>query len=147
PVTEDAAALVFTDRHRDVLRFDHDVGKWFTWIGTHWQCERTGLAFTWARELARELVLSEPDKVRYISSKTSFAAGVERFARSDRAFAVTSEIWDRDTYLLATPGGVVDLHTGEIRTARPEDFMTKITAVAPAATADCPRWTQFLREA
>ena len=114
PVTEDAAALAFTERYRDTLRFDHDVGKWFVWMGTHWQCERTGLAFSWARELARELAQSEPDKVRLISSKTSFAGGVERFARTDRAFAVTSDIWDQNTYLLGTPGGVVDLRTGEV---------------------------------
>jgi putative DNA primase/helicase len=55
PVTEDAAALAFTERYRDTLRFDHDIGKWFVWTDTQWQCERTGLDFSWARELAREL--------------------------------------------------------------------------------------------
>ena len=79
PVTEDAAALAFTQRYRDTLRFDHDIGKWFVLTGTRWQCERTGLAFSWARELARELARAEPNKVRLISSKTSFAGGVERF--------------------------------------------------------------------
>jgi putative DNA primase/helicase len=147
PVTEDAAALAFTERYRNTLRFDHDIGKWFVWTGTRWQCERTGLAFSWARELARELARAEPNKVRLISSKTSFAGGVERFARSDRAFAVTSEIWDNNIYLLGTPGGVVDLRTGNIRGAMPEDYITKLAAVAPADTADCPRWLQFLREA
>jgi putative DNA primase/helicase len=147
PVTEDAAALAFTERYRDTLRFDHDVGKWFVWTGTHWQCERTGLAFSWARELARELAKAEPNKVRLISSKTSFAGGVERFARTDRAFAVTSEVWDQNIYLLGTPGGVIDLRTGTLKEPVPEDFITKLTAVAPADSADCPRWLQFLREA
>ncbi|MCW2218314.1 putative DNA primase/helicase [Bradyrhizobium japonicum] len=147
PVTEDAAALAFAERYIDKLRFDHDVGKWFVWSGTHWQQERTGLAFSWARELARDLAKAEPEKVRLISSKTSFAGGVEKFARTDRAFAVTSEIWDCNTYLLGTPEGVVDLRTGEIRPALPEDYITKLTSVAPAAKPDCPRWMQFLREA
>src|SRR3981081_3181584 len=147
PVTEDAAALAFTERYRNTLRFDHDIGKWFVWTGTHWQCERTGLAFSWARELARELAKAEPNKVRLISSKTSFAGGVERFARTDRTFAVTSDIWDQNIYLLGTPGGTVDLRTGEIRQAMPEDFITKITAVAPADKPECPRWLQFMREA
>jgi putative DNA primase/helicase len=147
PVTEDAAALAFTERYRDLLRFDHDIGKWFVWSGTHWRCERTGLAFSWARELARELAQAEPNKVRLISSKTSFAGGVERFARTDRAFAVTSEIWDQNIYSFGTPAGVVDLRTGSLRESVPEDFITKLTAVAPAEKADCPRWLQFIREA
>jgi putative DNA primase/helicase len=147
PVTEDSAALAFTKRYRDRLHFDHHIGKWFVWSGTHWHCECTGLAFSWARQLARELAKDEPTRVRYVTSKISFAGGVERYARTDRAFAVTSEIWDRDPYLLGTPGGTVDLRTGKIREAVPEDFITKLTAVAPADTADCPRWRQFLREA
>jgi putative DNA primase/helicase len=147
PVTEDAAALAFTERYRETLRFDHDIGKWLLWTGTHWQRERTGLAFSWARELARELAKAEPNKVRLISSKTSFAGGVERFARTDRAFAVTSDIWDRNPYLLGTPGGTVDLRSGEIREASPQDFITKVTAVVPADTPECPRWLQFMREA
>jgi putative DNA primase/helicase len=57
-----------------------------------WRQNRTGMAFLWARELARRMSMSEPDKVRYVTSKTSFAGGVERFARSDLAFAVTAEV-------------------------------------------------------
>jgi putative DNA primase/helicase len=82
-----------------------------------------------------------------VCGKTSFAAGVERFAQADRAFAVTSELWDPDHYLLGTPDGTIDLHSGEIKAPRPQDFITKITAVTPAATADCPVWLRFLREA
>src|SRR5271165_2521475 len=146
-VTEDGAALAFAERYRDLLRFDHDIGKWFVWSGTHWQAERTGLAFSWARDLVREMAEDAPNKTRLISSKVSFAGGVEKFARTDRAFAVTADIWDRDLYLLGTPGGTVDLRTGELRPAAPADFITKQTAVAPADKPDCPRWHQFLREA
>ena len=38
----------------------------------------------------------ESARVRYVTSKTSFAAGVERFARHDPAFAVSIEVWDTD---------------------------------------------------
>ena len=40
---------------------------------------------------------------------------------------------DHDAYLLNTPGGAIDLNTGEIRKHNPEDFCTKITAVAPSS--------------
>jgi putative DNA primase/helicase len=85
--------------------------------------------------------------VQLITSKAAFAGNVERFARADRAFAVTSEIWDSDEYLLGTPAGTVDLRTGELREAQPDDFITKATAVVPAETTDCPRWLHFLHEA
>jgi putative DNA primase/helicase len=147
PLTEDSTALAFADRYRDRLRFDHDVGKWFLWTGTRWQCETTCLAFCWARDLARELAEKAPPKVQLIASKAAFAGNVERYARADRAFAVTSDIWDSDRYQLGTPAGSVDLRTGELREAQPDDFITKATAVAPAETADCPRWMQFLHEA
>src|SRR6516165_8725354 len=147
PVTEDAAALAFADRYRHQLRFDHHLGKWFVWDGARWRCEDTRLAFCWARELVRELTKPAPAKARMISSKVSFAAGVERFAQADRAFAVTSDIWDRDAYLLGTPAGTIDLRTGVLMEAQPDHYITKTTAVAPAETADCPRLLQFLQEA
>ena len=146
-LTEDSVALAFTDRYRDRLRFDHDHGKWYVWTGTRWQCERTCLAFCWARDLVRELAKALPEKVRLIASKANFAGNVERYARADRAFAIVSDIWDNDGYLLGTPAGTVDLRTGALRKAQPDDFITKATAVAPAETTDCPRWLQFLSEA
>jgi P4 family phage/plasmid primase-like protien len=72
---------------------------------------------------------------------------VERFAQADRAFAVTSSCWDRDPFLLGTPGGTVDLRTGRLRPAVQTEFITKQTAVPPAETQDCPLWLQFLQEA
>jgi putative DNA primase/helicase len=146
-LTEDAAALAFAERYRDTLRFDHSIGKWFVWTGTHWRREGTCLAFSWARDLARELARAVPNEVRIVASKASFAGNVERFARADRAFAVTSEIWDKNLYLLGTPGGTVDLRAGEIGEAKPEDYITKLTAVTPTDNPDCPRWLQFMREA
>jgi putative DNA primase/helicase len=146
-ITEDAAALVFTVRRSDQLRFDHDAGRWFVWTGKYWRLERTKLAFAWARDLARELAQAKAAKARVVCGKTSFAAGVERFAQADRAFAMTSELWDPDRYLLGTPDGTIDLQTGKIKPPCPDDFITRITAVTPAQTADCAVWLRFLREA
>lgn len=78
--------------------------------------------------------------------KVQFAAGVEKLARGDQALAVTSDVWDRDPFLLGTPGGTVDLRTGTLRPADPVEGITKLTAVAPAETADCPRFLRFLYE-
>ena len=145
-LTEDSAALEFARIYGDKLKFDHDAGKWREWTGAIWRENNTGLAFNYARDLARDLAAREPDKVRYVTSKTSFAAGVERFARADPVFATTSEFWDRDPMFLGTPEGVVDLRTGRQRAAKPADGITKTTAIAPTDNADCPLWSRFLTE-
>jgi putative DNA primase/helicase len=72
---------------------------------------------------------------------------VERFAQADAAFAVTSAAWDRDPWLLGTPGGTVDLRTGALRPAERADHITRRAAVAPAEAADCPAWLAFLDQA
>ncbi|MFD0466797.1 hypothetical protein ACFQY9_37980 [Microvirga aerilata] len=111
-VTEDGTAQKFAETYSDRLRYCHSTGAWFVWDGTSWTPNKTGAAFQWARELARKLAITQPDKIRYVTSKVSFAAGVERFARSDEAFAVTMDAWDNDVFLLGTPSGTVDLRTG-----------------------------------
>lgn len=140
-------ARVFARRYGDKLRFCHDTGKWYEWTGAHWQVDKIAKAFQFVRELGREYTedarTGELKEVR----KVSFAGGVERFARSDPAFAVTSDHWDRDPLLLGTPAGTVDLQTGLLHEADPSDCITKITAVGPSSTGICPRWMQFLDEA
>jgi len=140
-------AQQFADRYADHLRYCHDTGAWFRWDGNIWRQVRTGIAFQWARELARSMAVCEPAKIRYTTSKISFAGGVERFARSDPVFAVTIDVWDTDPWLLGTPAGTVDLRTGELRPERQSELITKATAVATAATANCPTWLRFLEEA
>jgi putative DNA primase/helicase len=146
-VTEDSAALAFAERHGGALRYDHDADAWYVWSGTHWARERTDLAFSWARDLAREISRTEKARVRHVASKAGFASAVEKFARADRTFAVTQEVWDRDHFLLGTPGGTVELRTGQLRAAQPDDRITKITKTAPAETAECPLWQKFLFDA
>jgi putative DNA primase/helicase len=145
-VTEDSAALAFAEQYRGELLFDHDAKSWFRWTGNHWQQERTKLAFAWARELVRDLTESEAIKVKALGRKTAFTSGVERFAQTDRAFAITANEWNRDPFLVATPKGTVELHTGKLRPADPADRINKIVAVGPAATIKCPRWLAFLDE-
>jgi putative DNA primase/helicase len=146
-ITEGAVSDAFAAAHQSQLRFDHTAGRWFLWDGTRWRREETRIAYRWAHDVAKRLAAdTENAKVIITAGKASFAGGVERLAQSDRAFAVIHEIWDRDPWLLGTPGGTVDLTTGRMRPARQEDFITKLVAVAPADGAECPLWLKFLGE-
>lgn len=135
--SEDDIALAFTARHGQTLRFDHNAGAWFEWDGTRWKKDNCHRAFTYARQMGRQ---------HGAAGKANFAGGVEKFARADPVHAVTSEIWDSDPFMLGTPGGTVDLRTGDYSEARPGDYITKLTGVAPEH-GEPTRWLQFLDDA
>ncbi|WP_254073239.1 phage/plasmid primase, P4 family, partial [Acidisphaera sp. S103] len=147
-LTEDGIALAFTKEHQDALRYDHSIGKWFQWTGKSWRQDETKVAFSWSRRTCRQIAReanAEDGELRTIA-RAATAAAVERFAQSDPLLAVTSAIWDRDTYLLGTPGGTLDLRTGELRDPTREDHITKLTAVTPSVMPECPKWLAFLEQ-
>ena len=96
------------------------------WADTHWKLDSRKTVFDAIRRANLEL------KVKSVS-KTKNA---EAFASAFQTISVEADIWDRDPYLLGTPGGTVDLKTGNLRPAKQEDFITKLTAFVPADKAD-----------
>ena len=141
-ISEDMIALVFEHRYRDMLRYCHTAGKWYAWTGARWQQERTQLAFAWAREICREF--GNAPKF----AKASTAGAVERLASSARCFVMTAEAWDNTAWIIGTPGGTVDLRTGNLLTANPADHITRQTHIAPAPAGATPtRWLAFLNDA
>lgn len=146
--TEDALALDFTAQHAVNWKFVAAWGHWLCWDGVRWAKEITLRAFDQARLVCREAA-SRCSKVK-IAAKLSTAAtvaAVERMAKADRRHAATIEQWDADTRLLNTPGGIVDMNTGDVRPSRREDFMTKVTLAKPGTADDkAPIWRGFLND-
>jgi putative DNA primase/helicase len=109
------------------------------WTGTRWEHDERKTVFDAIRRTNLEM------RVRSVRK----ASAAETFAAAFQTVSVKAAIWDRDPYLLGTPGGTVDLRTGQMRPADPNDYITKLTSVAPAEVADettCPRWLTFLEE-
>ncbi|OJU06928.1 MAG: hypothetical protein BGN87_15950 [Rhizobiales bacterium 65-79] len=148
---EDGVIRAFTARHKGELLFDHHAGRWFRFDGNVWRREETKLAHHYARNLSTAFAKSDP-KMKALKQVRTWEA-IERGARTVREFACTSDAWNRDHWLLATPGGTVDLRTGGLRRGRPEDHISRLTAVAPVPMdsfdpeRDCPLWLRFLDEA
>ena len=143
--SDEALALRFAERHADDLRYVAAWGRWLSWTGTHWQFDDTLHAFDLARQICREVAAGcNKGKVASMLASAKTVAAVERLAKCDRRIAATIDQWDSDPWLLNTPGGVIDLRTGEHRSARPDDYLTKMTAVAPGG--ECPRFLNFLDE-
>jgi putative DNA primase/helicase len=146
-ITQDGVATIFAKHYAERLRYCHSIGSWFEFDGFLWRRDEKNRAFEFVRQIARELTEGREFKELKEFRKTAFAAGVEKFSQGDPALAVTADYWDRNPYLLGTPGGTVDLRTGILRPGDPADGITKATAVTPSDHTDCPVWLGFLREA
>ena len=141
--SEDALAATFASRHADRWRYVAGWGQWLTWTGAVWRREETLQAFDLARQICRESAVRAPSsRIRAKLSSAATVAAVERLARSDRRHASTSDVWDRDPWLLNTADGVVDLRSGSCGAHDPALFMTKIAAAS--AKDECPTWLGFL---
>ena len=141
--TEDALAAAFTNQHAADWRFVAGWGHWLVWTGCRWERESTLLAYDLARHICRAATAAcRTAKLRAKLSAAATVSAVERLARADRHHAATTEVWDRDPWLLNTPGGVIDLRTGNSSPHDRAAAMTKITQAAPLG--DCPVWRAFL---
>jgi putative DNA primase/helicase len=143
--SEEALALTFAERHANRLRYVAKWNQWFAWDGTCWHMDETRTVFTLARELCREVaaeVNKSGERKRIASAKTR--AAVVSLAGEDRRLSATIDQWDTDPWLLNTPDGVVDLHTGKLREHRIDDYMTKRAAVSP--DGKCPLWRKFMSQ-
>ena len=143
-VTEAWVARQFSQEQSERLAFCHSEGGWFMFDGSVWRFQEKPVAYHNIRELTMRM--SSTAKNRSKMQTASYCKGVETFARADPVFARTADDWDKDLFLLGTPGGTVNLRTGEIFEPRRRDMITKMTSVAPEAFEDCGRWESFLHE-
>ncbi len=123
--SEDWLALRFSARHKDDLRYVAAWSKWLQWDGTRWAFDRTVNVYDLARAVCREAAKEYGEKGSKRIASAGIRAAVENLARADRRHAATVEDWDRHAWLLTTPGGTVDLRTGDIAPNNPASMITK----------------------
>jgi putative DNA primase/helicase len=144
--TQEKLAAVFAARHAGIIRFVPERQQWHRWHGSHWLEDRSDYALHLARQICRErgrILEKGPGRL----DDYRFVRAVEQFARSDRDLVVEAGRWNRDGFLFATPGGTVVLTTGEVRDARPEDFISRCARVTPAPVGTpATLWLKFLAE-
>ncbi len=144
--SDDSLATAFTRRHGNDLRYCAPWGKWMRYDGTRWTEDRTVAVFDLVRVICRQAAGDADEKLaRQIASGKTIAA-VERLARSDPRHATVPETFDADPFLLNTPGGTVDLRTGETRPHRRDDMLTLTTGVIPDDLGDDRMWRKFLAD-
>ena len=146
-LTQDGIAEIFASRYEGRLRYCHHTGAWFEFDGMCWKQDERSRGLEFVRQINHELSVGREIKELKALRSVGMAKGVETFCKGDRRLAVDSKDWDRDPFLLGTPGGTVDLRTGILRPGDPSDGISRTTAVAPSVHADCPVWLGFLKEA
>jgi putative DNA primase/helicase len=143
-MSDDALALEVTKQLGEDHRYTARWGKWHRFLGQRWVEDGTLQVFDRVRLICREraALCEKEGPARAITSGKTIAA-VERLARADRAHAAVPEQWDADLWMLCTPDGAVDLRTGTMRPAKPEDYFTRQTAVGPSNVRP-QRFMEFL---
>jgi putative DNA primase/helicase len=143
PFSEEDLALHFADRHAGDLRHVAQWNQWLAWNGRRWRSDDRHHALHLARRQCRDAAAAsnQTKGLKTIASNKTVMAVVS-LARADPRLAATVDEFDADPWLLNTPDCVFDLRTGTKRPHRPDDYMTKITAVGPRP--GCPKWTAFL---
>lgn len=140
------------------IRYVPEAAHWHVWNGTAWAMDRLNRAEYLIRqalvELAREqarVAHTEDTKERrkkilafanQLQSRGALTRVVPEL-QAHPALTLTVEDFDKDPWLLNTPGGVVDLRTGGISGSDPALLLSKSTAVEPVG-GDTPLWYSFL---
>jgi putative DNA primase/helicase len=131
------------------VRFDHRRGRWLLTDAGLWIPDQIEHLNQLVVDLMRERRRQAADITNPVARKAFFNwthAGESRkritntlaLARSVSPIADPGDSWDRDPWLLGVPNGVVDLRSGVLRNAQPEDRITMRVRVPYDAAATCP---------
>ena len=103
--------------------------------------------FAMSRRVCRRAaagIEKDANLARKVSSKERIYAACV-LAATDPRHATAVQDFDAQIWVLNTPGGILDLLTGQLRPHDRAALLTKLAAAGPEG--ECPRFRQFLREA
>ena len=103
--------------------FEHRQKRWYVCGETNgiWECDETERTVWAAQRVCREKAPPHFQAAKKVKA-------VIELTKSDPAIAVTSDIFDRNAYLLGTPKGPVRLTTGKLLAPDPGLYITRSTS-------------------
>jgi putative DNA primase/helicase len=173
---QDGDASLLVKLHKDRMRFDHGLGKWFQFKGHNWQEDLIDQATATIKDIidvyAKEAAHQAWEKLKAAKAKNredsawhaeneekllkrvwelqrvSRKRDVLYLARAGKgSLGISGSGWDRDPMVLGCKNGVVDLAKGTFRSGKPDDY---IKTFAPTKWMDlnleCPMWENFISE-
>ncbi|OIJ99097.1 DNA primase family protein [Streptomyces monashensis] len=147
-------AKLFVKLYANDYRHVPGIG-WYRWDTTRWQIDEDDTVLWAAGDLAEAIAAHDPrgvftttalHKHRRRSLSTTGINAMLTQAKSAPGMVLNAALLDADPYALCTPDGIVDLHTGLVKTPDPnKDFHSRCTAVGPGGMST-PRWDRFLAD-
>lgn len=154
PLTDLGNAERLAVDRRNRLRFCVSTGRWFEWMGTHWSDHDQGAPLRHAGEVVRSMLATTATNGAAAHGELArWSIRSESRARLDAMVALAqtrSELivkasdLDTDAYAFNCLNGTIDLRTGDLRPAHPDDLITKVAEVWHDTGAQCPRFLAFL---
>lgn len=160
-------ARLFARRYSGTFRYVNRLG-WHVWCGSHWTEDTLQLPvrayrdlLDWRAAFADKLAdpadplgnddvqkaLEVADGIRRQverNVKVSDVRGVLALAQAEVEVATSPDALNCDPYLFATPGGTLDLRAGSVRSAHPDDLITKCAGAGPDSRVDNSLWLAFV---
>lgn len=145
--SEDGHSQALIAEYGGELRYCPEMGRWLHWDGFRWHRQPGGGGI--AREFAKVIARGYPDEGGWATHKkrSLSASGISAclaLTETDYRITVPIDALDARPWELNTPGGIVNLRTGELRPADPRSLHTRSTMCAPDFEADTTAWQTFL---
>lgn len=148
---------LWSGMHAHRLRFVKQSRQWLHYRDGRWRRDETGEAERAAKTTARERLrlaseIEDEDKRRdavrwaMASHQGPRIREMLQAASTEPTVVLSASQLDADPFLLGCANGVLDLRTGELRTASPDDLISLGNDIQYDPDAECPRWEQTLEE-
>lgn len=149
----------FVDLFGEKVRYCYTDKKWFYYDGRKWCLDNSG---TIERIADKSVAAMAPEAKAYeqmdLDDGGDMLKAFQKHYKASRSNksknAMLKEVMhhvpilpaqmDRHKMLINTPGGILNLKTGELKNHTPTEYITKISNVEYTDKADCPQWLQFL---
>jgi P4 family phage/plasmid primase-like protien len=149
--------------------YDHSAGRWYGWAGSGWREWRSGEELAMltpvceciARAGLRRKKKASPDGQQQTDIGGRLLEVAQQMTGVTRArnvliwaaaagiggLGISGQEWDAaGEWMLPAGNGVVDLRTGTLQSASPEQYMRTGSSIDYDPEAQCPRWERFLLE-
>jgi putative DNA primase/helicase len=156
PRTDLGNAQRFVAMHAGRFLYVREERRWLEWRDGRWRRDVTGSAERAAIEtveaLWSQVAKLPPDERKTAalwaarSQSAPAIAAMLKLAAVDATIAVRLDQLDTDPWLLSCGNGTLDLRSGELREADPDDRISLGAEVNYLPSAPAPRWQQFLQE-
>jgi len=142
--------------HGDDLLYCHEQRTWYVWDGQRWAPDATAEVRRRAKQTVRR-IYEEAAGIADTKQREAVAnhalrsenerriAGMIAMAQSEPGIPILPAHLDADPWLYACLNGVVELKTGDRRSHRREDYITRLAHVEYNPTATLALWDEFLK--